>query len=370
MNETPALTPNFSKDQCQKSKNILFYTGFSYENWNYSYMLNNALGGSEKAVAYLTNHFPKEYTIYISGGVENEHFDNITYIHLHKLQDLIDTTAFHTIICSRYIAFLEMFTNLSFYKFYIWAHDTALLPYGCNLTSNEIITKWNNYIDGCICQTNWHANHFKKQYPELMYKINVINNGIDSSLFATNTSNNFSHKRKNKFIYTSRSERGLFVLLKMWPIILEIFTDASLIISSYNSFPTTMDDNEIKKIIDNYPNSIVHLGKLTSNKLYQEMYTADYWLYPTSYCETSCITSMEMLANGVICIYCPVAGLVDTIKDYGIPVNTTNEIIECLNKLSLDPNRKNEIRQRGITYAFQDCSWSNRRNEWINLIQK
>ena len=368
-NEKLALIPNFSKDECLKSKNILFYTGFSNENWNYSYMQHNSLGGSEKAVAYLTKLFPKEYTIYISGGVENEYFDNITYIHLHKLQDVINTTAFHTIICSRYISFLEMFTNLSFYKFYIWAHDTSLLPYGCNLTSNEIITKWNNHIDGCICQTNWHSNHYKKQYPELMYKINIINNGIDTSLFTTNTSNDFSHKRTNKFIYTSCSERGLLVLLKMWPTILENFSDASLVISSYESFPSNTDDNEMNKMIDNYPNSIVHLGKLTSNKLYQEMYTADYWVYPTDYRETSCITSMEMLANGVICIYYPVAGLVDTIKDYGIPVNNTNEVLECLNKLSLEPNRKNEIRQRGITYAFQDCSWSNRVNEWTSIFK-
>jgi len=364
------ITPRFSNDECQKSKKILFYTGFSNENWNYSYMQNNSLGGSEKAVAYLTKLFPKEYTIYISGGVENEHFDNITYIHLNKLQNIINTTAFHTIICSRYISFLEMFTDLSFYKFYIWAHDTSLLSYGCNLTIQQIITKWNKHIDGCICQTNWQANEYKKLYPELMYKINIINNGIDTSLFTASTSNDFHHKCTNKFIYTSRSERGLLVLLKMWPIILKNFSDASLVISSYESFPSNTDDIEMKKIIDNYPNSIIHLGKLTSDKLYQEMYTADYWLYPTSYCETSCITSMEMLANGVICIYYPVAGLVDTIKDYGIPVNNTNEILECLNKLSSEPNRKNEIRQRGITYAFQDCSWINRFTEWSNLIFK
>jgi GR25 family glycosyltransferase involved in LPS biosynthesis/glycosyltransferase involved in cell wall biosynthesis len=363
-------SPRFSNNECRKSKNILFYTGFSNENWNYSYMLNNSLGGSEKAVAYLTKLFPKEYTIYISGGVANEHFDNITYIHLNELQNVINTTPFHTIICSRYISFLEMFQDLSFYKFYIWAHDTSFLPYGCKLTSQQIITKWNKYIDGCICQTNWHANHYKKIYPELTDKINIINNGIDTSLFTANTANDFGHKRTNKFIYTSCSERGLFVLLKMWPNILEIFSDATLVISSYNNFPKNNDDIEMKKIIDNYPNSIVHLGKLSSDKLYQEMYTADYWLYPTSYCETSCITSMEMLANGVICIYYPVAGLVDTIKDYGIPVNNTNEVLECLNKLSSEPNRKNEIRQRGITYAFQDCSWSNRVNEWSNLTLK
>jgi hypothetical protein len=42
----------FDKVECSNSKNILIYTGFSDIDWNYTYTLNNALGGSEKAVAY------------------------------------------------------------------------------------------------------------------------------------------------------------------------------------------------------------------------------------------------------------------------------------------------------------------------------
>ena len=44
----------FSKEECKKSKNILFYTGFADIDWNYSYIKKHALGGSEKAVAYLS----------------------------------------------------------------------------------------------------------------------------------------------------------------------------------------------------------------------------------------------------------------------------------------------------------------------------
>jgi hypothetical protein len=36
----------FSPDECSKSNKILIYTGFSNINWNYTYSLNNALGGS------------------------------------------------------------------------------------------------------------------------------------------------------------------------------------------------------------------------------------------------------------------------------------------------------------------------------------
>jgi len=355
----------FTKDECRKSKNILFYTGFSYNDWNYSYIMKNSIGGSEKAVAYLTKHLSKEYNIYISGGVINEKIDNITYIHLYQLQDLINTTAFHTIICSRYIAFFEMFKDISYFQYYIWAHDTNLLPYAWpnqSFTDKEIITKWDKSIDGCICQTKWHAEEYKKLYPELKDKIKIINNGIDTSLFYNN-----KKKIKNRFIYTSRSERGLITLLEMWREILEKFPDATLIISSYGKFPDNDQDNMMKKIIDNY-DSISHIGSLSSDDLYNEMMMSEYWVYPTSYQETSCITAMEMLANGVICIYYPVAGLVDTMKDYGIAVNNKNEILDTL--VNLDDQKKNKMIEDGIKYATTECSWHMRAKEWTKLFSR
>jgi len=316
-------------------------------------------------VAYLTKHLSKEYNIYISGGVINEKIDNITYIHLYQLQDLINTTAFHTIICSRYIAFFEMFKDIFYFQYYIWAHDTNLLPYAWpnqSFTDKEIITKWDKSIDGCICQTKWHAEEYKKLYPELKDKIKIINNGIDTSLFYNN-----KKKIKNRFIYTSRSERGLITLLEMWGEILEKFPDATLIISSYGKFPDNDQDNMMKKIIDNY-DSISHIGSLSSDDLYNEMRMSEYWVYPTSYQETSCITAMEMLANGVICIYYPVAGLVDTMKDYGIAVNNKNEILDTL--VNLDDQKKNKMIEDGIKYATTECSWHMRAKEWTKLFSR
>ena len=40
---------------------------------------------------------------------------------------------------------------------------------------------------------------------------------------------------------------------------------------------------------------------------------------------------MEMLMNEVICLYYPVAGLVDTVGNYGIKVQPGNEIDTILN---------------------------------------
>jgi tetratricopeptide (TPR) repeat protein len=351
----------FSKEECVNSNNLLFYTGFADINWNYSYMKNNALGGSEKAVAYLSKEMAslllsKNYTVYVAGSVQNEVFDNVFYVNHKDISDLIKSTPFHTVIVSRYISFYEMFKECSYYQSYIWAHDTHLLPYGCNLTEAEIITKWDKYIDGCICLTEWHKELFIFKYPEFKNKITLINNGIDIVSF---TKSSINKKQLNKFIYSSRPERGLNVLLELWSQIIEILPDSELVISNYGIDPEPELMNIIKK-----HNTIKYLGKLNTEELYEEMDTAEYWLYPTSWPETSCITALEMLMSKVICLYYPVAGLPYTINNNGIQIQTGEEIEAFVN---LTVKNKQQLKENGKKYA-ETCSWKNRAESWYNLL--
>ena len=351
----------FSKTECASSKNILIYTGFSDVEWNYSYMLNNALGGSEKAVAYISKCFPKDYNVFISGQVKNETIDNIQYIHQNQLTNLIDSTPFHTVIVSRYIGFYEMYQTCSFYQSFIWAHDTLLLPYGSTLNEKQILKKWNNYINGCVCLTEWHKTLFSDKYPELKSKISLINNGIDLDSFYILDTNK---KTKNKFIYTSRPDRGLNVLLKLWSQIIEKIPDAILTISNYGTFPSNPEEVAMKTVIDATP-SIHYLGKLNVEQLYLEMSTAEFWLYPTNWPETSCITALEMLMSKVICLYYPIAGLVDTVGNYGIQIKPGSEI-ETIVSLTIEQNQI--LRQKGREYA-ETCSWENRFTKWLSVLR-
>ena len=363
--EVTLKSQKFSKNECANSKNILIYTGFSDIEWNYTYMLNNALGGSEKAVAYISKCFPKDFNIFISGHVKNEIIDNIQYIHLNELPNLCERTPFHTVIVSRYIGFYEMFKTSSFYQSFIWAHDTLLLPYGSNLNETHILKKWNKYINGCVCLTEWHKTIFSERYPDLKNKITLINNGLDLTSFPTTGTNNIlkNNKIKNKFIYTSRPDRGLNILLQLWPQIIDIIPDATLTISTYGNFPSNLEEVTMKTIIESTP-SIHYLGKLNVEQLYLEMSSSEFWLYPTHWPETSCITALEMLMSEVICLYYPVAGLPFTIDKYGIQIKPGSEI-EAI--VSLTDVKKCELRQNGREYAEQ-CSWSNRYKLWSNLI--
>ena len=354
-------TQMFSKEICGQSKNILIYTGFVDVEWNYTYMQNNALGGSEKAAAYLSKCFPTDYTIYIIGHVKNETIDNVHYIHLNKLTILMETTPFHTVIVSRYISFYEMFKTCSFYQSVIWAHDIELLSYGCYFNVTQLLSKWDKYIDKCICLTEWQHTLFAEKYPTLKDKIIVINNGLDIDSFVNISTNK---KIKNKFIYSSRPDRGLSKLLELWPQILTKIPDATLVVSCYVTFPSNSNDVLLKNVIDDNSNSIKFLGKLTAEELYKEMATSEYWLYPTHWPETSCITALEMLMSQVICVYYPVAGLVNTVGNYGISVKPGQEIDTIDN---LTNSIKTTIITRGKDYAVS-CSWKNRCTTWLSVL--
>lgn len=352
------ITNNFSYEECKNSKTILFYAGFANLPWNYTYSVNNALGGSETAVVNLASSFPKDFQIYIGGAVSEETVGNITYINLDNLRNLVKIIPFHTVIVSRYIAFYEMFPETSFYQSFIWGHDIELKPYGCNLDVNSILNKWNAKINGCVCQTEWHKNLFAKQYPQIKDKIVTINNGILTDKFIYEPI-----KFINRFIYTSCAERGLERLLELWPQIIKELPDAELYIASYNKFPQNDFEIQLDNIIKRY-DSIKHFGTLNRDKLYELMSSAEFWLYPTNFNETSCITSMEMLMSEVVCLYYPVAGLVNTLGEYGIKIQRNNEINTIL---SLSTKQKNDIRRKGKEYALQ-CSWNNRAQEWCNLL--
>jgi len=346
------------------NKKILIFTGFSNRKWNHTYSLVNALGGSESAVNYMSHILSKDYDVYISGDVEDEVVNNVTYINRFKLKNLIETTEFNTIIVSRYISFFLLYPKFNCKKLVLYAHDTEFMNRinGSLIKEENIMKTIIPYVDNVLVLTKWHKECIHKKYsfiPE--YKFSIINNGINPSLFP-----NSQQKIKNSFIFTSCAYRGLDRLIDLWPFILEKIPDATLHISSYNKFPKNEKEENLKSIIDTY-NNITHYGRLSHKELYSLMSKCEYWLYPTNFLETSCITAMEMLMNEVICLYYPLAGLIDTIGDYGIPVSRGKEIETII---QLTEEDKDKIRTRGKEYALT-CSWENRAIEWKrNLIYK
>jgi len=353
------IKSNYNLEQFNKSNKILIYTGFCDIKWNYTYSMNSALGGSERAVINISKYLQKDYDIYIGGDVEEETFEKIRFINEKNLEKLLKENYFQTIIISRFINFFELYPFFKTKKIFIWGHDTNLLSRSMDSQKSiNILNKWNSNITNYICLTEWQKQRYENLYPIIKNKIKLINNGINLDLFPKNII-----KKRNRFVFTSGPGRGLKKVLELWPEICNKLEDAELKFATYVNFPSCAEDNKMQEIINKYKN-IQFMGRLNPNELYELQASSEYWLYPTNFDETSCITALEMLYNEVICVYYPRAGLADTIGEYGIKISEGNEIDSIVNLTEEDKIR---IRASGKKYA-EECTWENRVKVWSNLI--
>ena len=329
---THHLTPDYKPT---KTHSILFYVGGVCPPWNYTYGLTNAVGGSENAIRYLTRYFG-DYNVYVCGNVIEEDLGNVHYVKKERLGELIMDHHFDSIILSRDLSFLDLCPTHYTDSHLIMAHDIELYNIPNTL----------KYNIPCVCLTNFHQTLFQK------YNLSttIIPNGIQPQLFLDKP------KIHNRFIFTSCSERGLAKLIQLWPSILDIKPDATLIISSYQPFPRE-HDLPIKQQIELFP-SIQHVGQLNPTQLYEYMATAHYWLFPSNFLETSCITALEMMASKVNCMFYPIGGIVDTMHGYGIPMKEGDEL--HFQDYDLDAARD---------YALS-CTWESSAQQWIHLIRK
>jgi hypothetical protein len=56
------------------------------------------------------------------------------------------------------------------------------------------------------------------------------------------------------------------------------------------------------------------------------MAVSEYWLFPSTFLETSCITAREMMASKVKCYYYPVGGITETMGGFGVPMVEGKEL--------------------------------------------
>jgi hypothetical protein len=196
-------------------------------------------------------------------------------------------------------------------------------------------------------------------------KLKIIGNAIETKYWEHDIK-----KIKNRFIWTSNPVRGLKELVSYFHEIHAKYPDAELYV--YRGLEEFTD----KTIIDEmqkYP--YIHFkGKLENKDLIPEFMKAEFWLYPTTWAETYCISALEAQLSGCVCITTRLAALTDTIGDRGILVDKQpytpeykKEMLDALYKIMDDPKLKEEYSAKGKKWAMEQ-NWKNRTQEWLNLF--
>jgi len=190
----------------------------------------------------------------------------------------------------------------------LWQHDLGLK----RNRQHFLGSLWN--IDKVFGLSDFHIKQMSEVYktPENVYW--KTRNGIDPV-------RDYRVKRYPKrLIYTARPERGMDILLNdIMPKIWEKDSEVELMLAGYDNVTEQMKpfyDSLAAKIAEHQKNGfkVKHLGPLSKEQLYKEYQKATLYVYPTDFEETSCITMMECMANGLPVMASELAALPETLK--------------------------------------------------------
>ena len=354
---------------------IVIWTGPAWETWGPS-SLKTGIGGSELAALHMATGLAKlGHDVEVMGQVIPGTWNGARFT---DFQDYVDVGSkkieCDVFISSRHLPALRLLptTRLSV----LWMHDihVGADPHGF-MKEYDII----------LNLSMWARDTAMRYYPRVPpERFVVTRNGIDTKLFAGPIA-----KDGCKVVYSSSPDRGLDKLLDWWPSIREMRPDAELHV--YYGFDTweRMADLRSDKIAklqigifrarlaSMEGQGVVAHGRVGQEELARAWMGTSLWLYPTSFCETSCITAMEAQAAGAWPITSRLAALPETVRHGALidPPNTRDgyqeEFLGRTRSFLEDADSKREDGQ-GLNriWTLENMDWQSVANQWDQLFRE
>jgi predicted O-methyltransferase YrrM/GR25 family glycosyltransferase involved in LPS biosynthesis len=347
--------------------------GFS--NWSGSNILTTGVGGSETWVIEMATHIKKhsDFEVIVFCRCDKEEiFKDVKYIHLDRYLDTISTIKIEHCIISRFSEYIPPTIDGHVENIHVILHDLQL--------SGNIIPI-HPKIKNIFCLTEWHCKLFMETFPQFKEITKPLHYGIDFTNFLSNKTNKVPYS----FIYSSFPNRGLIVLLKMWPrivlrypqAVLNIFTDV------HNKWANDFykeELEEIRNILDDYKNtyktSVINHGWVSKKVLSDYWKQSAIWFYPCKFKETFCLTALEAAITNTLAITNGLAALEDTVGSRGITIPgdvltkewQDNAFLQICNVL--DNHRYiNHLIEQNYQWALNH-SWEKQAVKLLSIINK
>ena len=349
-------------------KNTLcFYMGYSpsFNGLNYK---TRKVYGSEITTIKLAESLVDIYNviIFVSSLTEEEEikYNNVQYLNRNKLSQYNNIDI---MIIVRYINYFIYNKSIA-KKTFIWLHDVTVQPAfeGVILQDNgdQLLYNLRNCYEKMIVLSDYHLYNNLDYVGIPKNKYAIIPNIIDTSFY------NYSVQIiKNRFIYTSDISRGFDLLLDCLIYIQKFIPDISLVV--FRNYEFT--DNIIEKL--KFLKNVQTFGKESPEFLANQYLQAEYFFYPTHFCETFCNCAAEAQLYNCVCIYNNIGSLNTTIGDRGLQINyaindinyvqkTCNDVMNLMKNKEL---KKNYI-IKGYEYA-KTLHIDNIKNKWLELFK-
>ncbi len=363
-----SLAHTYLKPKEWPEKSIAVYCGATAEPWRPGDEDGKGIGGSETAVIKLTQELSRigwDVTVFNEGNwpPEGETVNGVKWRNYWAFNPHDDYDAL-----------------------WVWRHPELFdLPLSARISVLDLHDTMSQFdlteerlgrIDRVFVKTAYHRSLYPK-VPDS--KFTVIGNGIDLSRWDMP---NVPVREPHRFIYSSTPNRGLDVVLTMWPRIRERLPDAELhVFYGWNTFYRLEKDNPermswMKRIqaMASQPGVLDH-GRRGQRELAVEQLKSSFWIYPTYFPEIHCITACEMQAAGVIPLTTGFAALAETQKSGlampGDPYdpNWQEQFVDAVMRFAGDDGLMAHERAKAKG-AAKEFSWEKVAQLWDHEIQR
>lgn len=277
---------------------LAIYTGGGWEKWHPMDIESKGLGGSETAAIRLAEAMSDEYQVTVYGECDYCAYKQVIFKPHHTFDPMEWREA---LIVSRSPWMFDM--QIAAQRKLLWMHDT---DYGMQMSPERI-----EKMDAIMVLSEWHRDYVNELYPTTTPKTVVTGNAIEASYFE----NLVQIVRPPVALYSSSPDRGLDVLLELWPEVRELLPDAELHYCYSSVYDKVAEQNPLirkfrdrVRVLADQP-GVVNLGSLTQPALAEKMVEARVWCAPSwntpnnvPFMETYCIGAQEAAAAGACVI--------------------------------------------------------------------
>lgn len=350
---------------------ICFVAPFGWNTWSGSQLKENGVGGSETFVAQLAETMQNggDYSVHVFCECkESEEYNFVSYHPLSEWTTFAKKNYIKYCVVNRSIKHVSLATILpQVENVYLMLHDFAE-------DLNDLVDHFKLKSVFCVSK---ELLQYASSVISFSNKLEVFEPGVPVHLLEGGEAVPW------RFHYSSTANRGLRILLHMWPRIVEMNAKATLHIYSDldNPWANAIDGENIawiqdrKNELENTYGVVFHsfVGK---DEIYRAWQSADIWLYPCVFAETFCITALEAAASNTLVICPGTAGLATSVGDRGIVIsgdpNTIlwqEEAFHVLGLLFSGKVNDKQLRKRNNFWA-KTMDWRNREKIWKTRLER
>lgn len=253
----------------------------------------------------------------------------------------------------------------------LWCHDLA----GDPEAENAFKKIGHESFHKIVFVSNWQMQSYLEHYNLPWSKCIVMQNAI------TPIAEHEKPKDKVNLIYHTTPHRGLNLLVPVFKKLSEKHENIHLdVYSSFKVYGWDERDKQFQPLYDeikSLPNATYH-GAVSNDEVKEALKKAHIYAYPSTWLETSCISLIEAMSAGLVCVHPNYGALFETAANWTQMYQFQDEPQKHANMMyslldSIIPTLNDSSTQMMIkgqkSYVDMFYNWNVRSLQWKNLLE-